>query len=102
MNASPEQQLRAYIDYFRDLGVFELYRQEQAKVLVPERWRELLATAQAPQQARAASTPAAAPVGRPVQRTTPTAASPRPTAPLPVAPPPTVVRAEEPESPQEL
>jgi uracil-DNA glycosylase family 4 len=43
MSISPEQQLRAYVEYFRDLGVYELYHRESPQVGVPERWRELLA-----------------------------------------------------------
>jgi uracil-DNA glycosylase len=43
MSVSPEQQLRAYVEYFRDLGVHELYHRESPQVGVPERWRELLA-----------------------------------------------------------
>ncbi len=43
MSVSPEQQLRAYVEYFRDLGVYELYQRESPQVEVPERWRELLA-----------------------------------------------------------
>ncbi len=43
MSVSPEQQLRAYVEYFRDLGVYELYQRESPQVVMPERWRELLA-----------------------------------------------------------
>jgi len=42
MSVSPEQQLRAYVEYFRDLGVYELYQRESPQVGVPARWRELL------------------------------------------------------------
>jgi uracil-DNA glycosylase len=42
MSLSPEQQLRAYVEYFRDLGVYELYRQASPEMALPERWRELL------------------------------------------------------------
>lgn len=58
MSASPEQQLRAYVDYFRDLGVYELYAHETATWAMPQRWRELSVT------------PAArpAPVAAPAQR----------------------------------
>jgi DNA polymerase len=41
MSLSPEQQLRAYVEYFRDLGVYEMYRREAPQVNLPERWREL-------------------------------------------------------------
>jgi uracil-DNA glycosylase len=40
MSATPEQQLRAYVEYFRDLGVHELYRRESPEWVAPERWRE--------------------------------------------------------------
>src|ERR1700743_751211 len=43
MSVSPEQQLRAYVEYFRDLGVYELYQRESPQGGMPERWRELLA-----------------------------------------------------------
>ena len=43
MSVSPEQQLRAYVEYFRDLGVYELYQRESPQVVMLERWRELLA-----------------------------------------------------------
>jgi DNA polymerase len=42
MNA-PEQQLRAYVDYLRDMGVYDLYRRENPSVLLPEALRESLA-----------------------------------------------------------
>ena len=48
MRVSPEQQLRAYVEYFRDLGVFELYQRESPQVGIPERWRELLARPRPP------------------------------------------------------
>jgi uracil-DNA glycosylase family 4 len=35
MSVSP-QQLRAYVDYLRDMGVYDLYRQDQPRVLLPE------------------------------------------------------------------
>ena len=41
MSLSPEQQLRAYVEYFRDMGVHEMYRREAAQVEMPARWREL-------------------------------------------------------------
>jgi DNA polymerase len=60
MSVSPEQQLRAYVEYFRDLGVYELYQRESPQVGVPERWRELLARPKAtPAQTGAAAKPSA-------------------------------------------
>ena len=41
MNA-PEQQLRAYVDYLRDMGVYDLYRREHPSVLLPDALREAL------------------------------------------------------------
>jgi DNA polymerase len=85
MSLSPEQQLRAYVEYFRDLGVYEMYRREAPQVSAPERWREL------PTQVRPAAmtSQAAASQLRPTERV-PVAAvrGPKPTMPrLPEAPP---------------
>ena len=56
MSLSPEQQLRAYVEYFRDLGVYEMYRREAPRIGMPERWRELPTQARpALQDARQAS-----------------------------------------------
>jgi DNA polymerase len=61
MSVSPEQQLRAYVEYFRDLGVYELYQRESPQVGMPERWRELLARPRAvAAQAGAAAKPGTA------------------------------------------
>ncbi len=35
MSLTPQQQLRAYVDYLRDMGVYDLYRQSQPKILLP-------------------------------------------------------------------
>ncbi|HEX5283210.1 MAG TPA: uracil-DNA glycosylase family protein [Bryocella sp.] len=56
MSASPEQQLRAYVEYFRDLGVYELYRHAEAEIAMPERWRELLVRPKRPVTSQAATT----------------------------------------------
>jgi uracil-DNA glycosylase family 4 len=37
------QQLRAYVDYLRDMGVYDLYRRDDPQTLLPESLRELLA-----------------------------------------------------------
>src|ERR1700761_9405895 len=61
MSVSPEQQLRAYVEYFRDLGVYELYQRESPRVGMPEQWRELLARPKAtPVPTGAAAKPSAA------------------------------------------
>ena len=65
MNLSPEQQLRAYVEYFRDLGVHELYQRESPQVSVPERWRELLARPKPTMQAPVAKPGVAASTVRP-------------------------------------
>jgi DNA polymerase len=104
MNISPEQQLRAYIEYFRDVGVFELYRHESPRVLMPERWRELRASSQILQQERSAaaalSSPAVATSQRTAVATPPRAIAPH--APAPVTRPAPVPASFEPEFPQEL
>jgi uracil-DNA glycosylase family 4 len=51
MNASSEHarqldQLRAYVDYLRDLGIYDLYRRENPSVLLPEALRESFAVRQ--------------------------------------------------------
>ncbi|HLI75973.1 MAG TPA: uracil-DNA glycosylase [Acidobacteriaceae bacterium] len=61
MSVSPEQQLRAYVDYFRDLGVHELYRHEAGLAQMPPRWRELAAQPKPP----APQTRIAQPTGAP-------------------------------------
>jgi len=77
MEARPEQQLRAYVDYLRDMGVYDLYRRDDPKVLLTESLRAALAVKTTP-VARAAAAPA---VGRAVSPP----AQPRPVPP-PVAP----------------
>ncbi len=36
MESTPQQQLRAYIDYLRDLGIYDLYRRHEPRVMLPE------------------------------------------------------------------
>lgn len=100
MNASPEQQLRAYIEYFRDLGVFDLYRHEQAQVLVPQRWRELRSSSQVLQPSVAVGTPAAHVAAAPLRGTV--APRPGPAVPPALTGPSATVGSMEPEFPQEL
>jgi DNA polymerase len=45
----PEQQLRAYVDYLRDMGVYDLYRRDDPMLLVPDSLREKLSAATPPQ-----------------------------------------------------
>jgi DNA polymerase len=42
MSVSP-QQLRAYVDYLRDMGVYDLYRQDQPRVMLPEGFAAVVA-----------------------------------------------------------
>jgi uracil-DNA glycosylase family 4 len=82
MNATPQQQLRAYVDYLRDLGIYDLYRREDVQTILPESLRaEILASASQPKVASA-----------PVQRmaTPPQQAPPRPASPPPQRPAATV------------
>jgi DNA polymerase len=110
MSVSPEQQLRAYVEYFRDLGVYELYRRESPQVDVPERWRELLARPKvSPAPVSAAAKPGAVASARPaVDAVRPPVQPARPTLPLAQARiPQTPVEIEPPRSyfealPQEL
>jgi len=97
MSVSP-QQLRAYVDYLRDMGVYDLYRQDQPRVLLPEGFTAGLApkpseavkprVAAPPAVAPAAQRPAApAPLRPAAPVTSPFAASPVKTQPpAPVAP----------------
>ena len=39
---SPTQQLRAYVDYLRDLGIYDLYRRENPQTLISDALRESL------------------------------------------------------------
>jgi len=71
MSVSP-QQLRAYVDYLRDMGVYDLYRQDQPRMLLPEGFAAALSSKQsAPAKQNVAATPApaaprpAAPVASP-------------------------------------
>jgi len=92
---SPSRQLRAYVDYLRDLGIYDLYRRENPRALLPEALRESLtvemnaARAVAPQAGaqvsqapagRAAAPPAKSPAARPAQ---PPTLSPELSAPMP-------------------
>jgi DNA polymerase len=94
MSLSPEQQLRAYVEYFRDLGVYEIYRRDAPQVEMPERWRGLPTRARpAAQRTGQASGFGAAPKAA-VQQQPQTIAR----APVPSARPP--VQATAPRAPQ--
>jgi DNA polymerase len=76
----PEQQLRAYVDYLRDMGIYDLYHRDDPKILLPDSLREKLAAAT--QQAVTMATPALrssaapSPAARPIM---PSAPATRPT-----------------------
>jgi len=39
MTSPPEEQLRAYVDYLRDMGVYDLYRRDDPSVILPDELR---------------------------------------------------------------
>jgi len=86
MSLTPQQNLqhlRAYVDYLRDLGIYDLYRRENPEILLPEAVREALASAKSVTAApQIAAKPAAQPDTRTVPRSVP-----------PVSPPPVTQRA---------
>src|SRR5665213_495422 len=65
MSVSP-QQLRAYVDYLRDMGVYDLYRQDQPRVLLPESFVATLASQPAEKRAAAPAVAPPKPVTQPV------------------------------------
>ncbi len=71
MSLTPQQNLRAYVDYLRDLGIYDLYRRDEPQTLLPE----LLRTAIADSVSRV---PMAAPPPVPVARAVSAAAAPLP------------------------
>jgi uracil-DNA glycosylase family 4 len=87
VSAKPQQQLRAYVDYLRDLGIYDLYRRDDRKTVLPEALRaEILNARPQAKPATTLRTPATATATRPVVPVRPTAAA-RPTAPLNPEPP---------------
>jgi uracil-DNA glycosylase len=66
----PEQQLRAYVDYLRDMGIYDLYHRDDPKTLLTDALRERLAPLTQPSAATASSdlrSPvAASPAARPL------------------------------------
>ena len=45
MDVSPEQGLRAWVEYLRDMGVYDLYRREAPHHVLPEAVRERMQAA---------------------------------------------------------
>lgn len=54
---APEQQLRAYVDYLRDMGVYDLYHRDDPMHLVPASLRDKLSAATQPQVLAAQAAP---------------------------------------------
>jgi uracil-DNA glycosylase family 4 len=75
------QQLRAYVDYLRDMGVYDLYRRDDPQTLLPESLRESLAGPASTQRSIVAE-----PVIARVQQA-PARAEARPQPPAPIARP---------------
>jgi DNA polymerase len=67
MTSPPEEQLRAYVDYLRDMGIYDLYRRDDPSVILSDEMRAALAE-------RATLVPASVPKA-PVERPKPAAAS---------------------------
>src|ERR1700761_6748721 len=65
MSVSPEQQLRAYVDYLRDLGIYDLYRRDEPMVELPETLRTALNAKAAQVPATATKPPVSAPPVKP-------------------------------------
>jgi uracil-DNA glycosylase family 4 len=84
MDPSPQQHLRAYVDYLRDLGVYDLYVRNDPATALPESLRAAIAAGPAapPVLRQAASSP---PVNRAQSATRAQASTPHPT-PSPRAP----------------
>lgn len=98
MTPETTERLRAYVDYLRDLGVYDLYRRgdprpEFANLLAPVQAPRPVASAPAAAQARASAPPVRPPVSAPVapslspfaasQQRTNASAPPKPTPPPP-------------------
>ena len=69
MEGTPEQGLRAWVEYLRDMGVYDLYRRESPSVVLPEELRQrLLASAAAVSSPSPVVTPSSV-INSPVART---------------------------------
>ncbi len=88
MSVSP-QQLRAYVDYLRDMGVYDLYRQDQPRVLLPEGFAAGLVHPQSEPVKRRVAVPPAAPPTPALQRPAALVTSPFAAAPVKTQPPAT-------------
>ncbi len=83
MSLTPQQNLRAYVDYLRDLGIYDLYRRDEPQTLLPESLRS--AIAETPASVSVAAAAVSAPVPRAVPATPPS--PPRAAAPPRTVPP---------------
>jgi len=57
MSLTPQQNLRAYVDYLRDLGIYDLYRRDVPQTLLPEALRNAIASTAATAKVMTASAP---------------------------------------------
>ena len=90
---SPSRQLRAYVDYLRDLGIYDLYRRENPQTLLSEALKVEMSARSAPVSPPPVARPAAAagkaaarpaaPSGEPFFQPKPPTFSPELTAPMP-------------------
>ena len=69
----PEHQLRAYVDYLRDMGIYDLYRRDDPKTLLPDALREKLAAATTAPRVAPIPVSRPAPLSPTVTRTAPPA-----------------------------
>lgn len=81
MEVSPEQGLRAWVEYLRDMGVYDLYRRESTGLVLPEavRQRLLNGAAAATRSAAPQTSSARTPLGgaAPIRSTVPSVAAAR-------------------------
>jgi uracil-DNA glycosylase family 4 len=100
MSVSPQQQLRAYVDYLRDMGIYDLYRRDDPSVALPKDFLREVAAPPVSEPQRVAA-PAVMPMKPSAAVVSPFAAAqaklqpavvaspaaPLPAVPLPTAPP---------------
>jgi uracil-DNA glycosylase family 4 len=65
MSGSPQQQLRAYVDYLRDMGIYDLYRNNDPRFLLPEGFASEPASQRAGELAKPSPAPPAVAVQKP-------------------------------------
>jgi len=78
MEASPAQQLRAYVDYLRDMGVYDLYQRNEPRVLLPESLRAAIVAGVPAKPSAAKVSATAVPAAQTPVAVRPVAASPAP------------------------